>query len=104
MKSEQTGVMGQDEPVSMTIGSSPILDEAKIAGLDRGINSLKRSRFSCSLLERELKDQDLEELTHLTNSKCVTQHKILNESSKYKDPNLGQSNGLLRSKIKVACE
>ena len=56
------------------------------------------------MLERELEDQNSEELTHLTNSKSVIQHKILNESSKYKDPNLGQSNGLSRSKLEVVCE
>ena len=60
------------------------------------------------VLERELEDQDSgeltprinsKELTPLIKSKSLTQHK-------YKDPNLGQNNGLglSRSKIEVACK
>ena len=40
-------------------------------------------------LEQGLADQGSEELTPLIKSKSMTRHKILNESSKYKDPNLG---------------
>ena len=54
--------------------------------------------------EQGLVYQDSEELTPLIESKSMTQNKILNESSKYKDPNLGLSNGLLRSNIEVACK
>ena len=56
------------------------------------------------LSEQGLVYQDSEELTPLIESKSMTQNKILNESSKYKDPNLGLSNGLLRSNIEVACK
>ena len=51
------------------------------------------------VLEQKLEDWDSEEFTPLTKSKSLTQHK-------YKDPNLGQYNGLglSRSKIEVACE
>ena len=56
------------------------------------------------MLERELEDQDSEELTPLINSKELTpliKSKSLTQH-KYKDPNLGQNNGLglLRSKLK----
>ena len=58
-----------------------------------------------SLLEQGLADQDSEELILLIKSTSMTQDKLLNESSKYKDPNLGLSNSLSRSKnIKVPCE
>ena len=57
------------------------------------------------VLEWESVDQDSEELINLTKSKSMTQHKILKKSSKYKDPNLGQPNGLLWStNIEVTCE
>ena len=60
------------------------------------------------VLERELKDQDSEELTPLTNSKSLTQHKIskksILKSSNYKDPNISKSNGCEYSKLEVACE
>ena len=64
------------------------------------------------LLERGLEDHDSEELTPLTNSKSLTQHKILKKksyksilkSSKYKDPNLSRFNGCEHSKLKVVCE
>ena len=63
-------------------------------------------------LERGLEDHDSEELTPLTNSKSLTQHKILKKksyksilkSSKYKDPNLSRFNGCEHSKLEVACE
>ena len=71
----------------------------------------------CQLLERELEDQDSEELTPLINSeeltplinsKSLTQHKIskksILKSSNYKDPDLSKSNGCERSKLEVACE
>ena len=64
----------------------------------------------CLLLERELEDQDSEELTPLIkskeltpliNSKSLTQHK---RSKNYKDPNLSKSSGCERSYLEVACE
>ena len=60
------------------------------------------------VLERVLEDQDSEELTPRINSKELTpliKSKSLTQH-KYKDPNLGQNNGLglSRSKIEVACE
>ena len=56
------------------------------------------------LLERGLVDKVLEELTPLIKSKSLTQHKISNESSKYKDPNLSRSNGHESRHLEVACE
>ena len=64
------------------------------------------------VLERGLEDQDSEELTPLTNSKSLTQHKILKKKSyksilkspKYKDPNLSRFNGCESNKLEVACE
>ena len=62
------------------------------------------------VLERELEDQDSEELTPLIkskeltpliNSKSLTQHK---RSKNYKDPNLSKSSGCERSYLEVACE
>ena len=41
------------------------------------------------VFERELADQNSEELTPLTKSKSMSQHKILKKSSTYKDSNLG---------------
>ena len=60
------------------------------------------------VLERGLEDNDSEELTPLIKSKELTpliKSKSLTQH-KYKDPNLGQNNGLglSRSKIEVACE
>ena len=58
-------------------------------------------------VEQELEDQGSEELTPLTKSKLtpLTKSKSLTQH-KYKDPNLGQYNGLglSRSKIEVSCE
>ena len=60
------------------------------------------------MLERELKDQNSEEFTPLTNSKSLTQHKMskksILKSSNYKDPNISKSNGCEYSKQEVACE
>ena len=56
------------------------------------------------MLEQGLVDQDSEELTPLINSKSLTQHKLSNTSSKYKDPNLSRFDGCKSSKIEVAHE
>ena len=60
------------------------------------------------VLKRELEDQDSEELTPLTNSKSLTQYKIVEKSifksSNYKDPYISKSNGYEYSKLELACE
>ena len=73
-----------------------------------GLKNLDYVDDKRSVLERELEDQDSEELTPLINSKSMTQHKIskksILKSSNYNDPNISKSNGCEYSKLEVVCE